>query len=184
MSKLEEKPHQPQEGSAQMWTPSGQWQGAECTERGQRGSSGHLFASQSSQTGTRPLPLNQGCASLSRGASQHHPLLPFCKQPHRHTRICRVLTLMLLATAALTNPHPGYLSSPQTCGHDSEFIFWMSSQINIPATFPWGLKKTFQLIFPYHHTLPWRCLWGSYMVQLHIPSPHQERDCKRTFQLF
>lgn len=98
-----------------------------------------------------------------------------------------------LATAVLNKLCPDQFSSPQTCSCKSEFIFWMSSQMNVRVAFRWGLnlkkekkkKKTpFQPIFPYHHRLPWRCLQGRYMVRLHIPSPHREWDCKRTLQLF
>lgn len=187
MSKLEEKLQQPQESSAWMWTPLRMVAGSKvCWKRTKRQLKAQLSFWQSvhpdwHQTSLPWTRVVSPCPQVPAGIVS---LLPFCKQPRGQARLSQPLTFISVATTELSKPCPDQLFSPQTSDHGSEFTFWMFSQMNMPVTFSRGLKNSFQPIFPYHHTLLWRCLSRIYMVTLHIPSPHQEWYCTRTFQLF
>lgn len=135
------------------------------------------FVLLSIQTGTKSL--DQGCVALVPALCSFSPsAATWTSQAKTGTH------LYLSGHHRAQQPYPNQILSPQSCDHDSEFISWTFSQINMPVTYPWGLKNTFQPIFPYHHTLPQKCLSGIHIVRLHIPNPHQEQDCIRTFQLF
>lgn len=131
--------------------PSGWWQGTGCAEKAAQGPAVILTVSPSRLAPDLTSLVVSPCPQVPAGIVS---LLSFCKQPGGQARLSQALIFISVATKQLSTPCPDQLFSPQTCDHDSEFIFWMFSQMNMPVTFPWGLKNTFQCIFPYHHTAP------------------------------
>lgn len=143
MSKPEEKLWQPQEHSAWMWTPLRMVAGSRVCWKGV------LLAVSPSRLAPKFTPLDQGCVTLTPGASRH--CVPSLLQTGMWTSQTKSGTHLYLSShqgVQQTLPRPTFLSSDLWPWLWIHFLDVFSDEH--PVTFRWGLKKKH---FPMHFSI-------------------------------